>query len=57
MGAFTSRSNAGEEEVDLASNNAYRYPPKMGKNHLKRYIRKKERKIIKSLKVCCFAFW
>lgn len=30
MGAFTSRSNAGVEEVDIASNNAYRYPPKMG---------------------------
>lgn len=33
MGAFTSRNNAGVEEVDIASNNAYRYPPKMGENH------------------------
>lgn len=30
MGAFTSRNNDGVEEVDYATNNAYRYPPKMG---------------------------
>lgn len=31
MGAFASRRNAGVEEVDLPTSNAYRYPPKSGK--------------------------
>ncbi|XP_078693056.1 E3 ubiquitin-protein ligase MGRN1-like isoform X9 [Branchiostoma floridae x Branchiostoma belcheri] len=30
MGAFTSRQNAGVEELDIAANSAYRYPPKSG---------------------------
>uniref|UniRef100_A0A1B6E1R7 RING-type E3 ubiquitin transferase n=1 Tax=Clastoptera arizonana TaxID=38151 RepID=A0A1B6E1R7_9HEMI len=30
MGALTSRQNAGVEEVDIASNHAYKYPPKSG---------------------------
>lgn len=30
MGALTSRQNAGVEEVDVASNHAYKYPPKSG---------------------------
>ncbi|XP_071451351.1 probable E3 ubiquitin-protein ligase MGRN1 isoform X3 [Hetaerina americana] len=30
MGAFTSRQNAGVEEVDIASNHAYKYPPRSG---------------------------
>ena len=30
MGAFHSRRNAGVEELDLSSSNAYRYPPKSG---------------------------
>lgn len=30
MGGITSR-DAGEEEIDTASTNAYRYPPKIGK--------------------------
>lgn len=30
MGAFTSRRNAGVEEVDISTANAYRYPPKSG---------------------------
>ncbi|XP_075220083.1 mahogunin ring finger 1 [Lycorma delicatula] len=30
MGAFTSRQNAGVEEVDIVSNHAYKYPPKSG---------------------------
>ncbi|XP_019877959.2 probable E3 ubiquitin-protein ligase MGRN1 [Aethina tumida] len=30
MGAFTSRQNAGVEEVDVASTHAYRYPPRSG---------------------------
>lgn len=30
MGAFTSRRNMGVEEVDISTNNAYRYPPKSG---------------------------
>lgn len=30
MGGITSR-DAGEEEIDPASTNAYRYPPKIGK--------------------------
>ncbi|CAH0554419.1 unnamed protein product [Brassicogethes aeneus] len=30
MGAFTSRQNAGVEEVDIASTHAYRYPPRNG---------------------------
>ena len=36
MGALvTSRNNAGVEEVDVTSNHAYRYPPKIGKNRWK----------------------
>ncbi|XP_046399678.1 E3 ubiquitin ligase Rnf157 isoform X2 [Ischnura elegans] len=30
MGAFTSRQNAGVEEVDIVSNHAYKYPPRSG---------------------------
>lgn len=30
MGALTSRQNADVEETDVASNHAYKYPPKSG---------------------------
>ncbi|XP_020281991.1 RING finger protein 157 [Pseudomyrmex gracilis] len=30
MGSLTSRQNAGVEEVDITSNNAYKYPPRSG---------------------------
>ncbi|KAL7307725.1 hypothetical protein TKK_0000400 [Trichogramma kaykai] len=30
MGSFTSRQNAGVEEVDIVSNHAYKYPPRTG---------------------------
>jgi hypothetical protein len=30
MGGLTSRQHAGVEEVDIVSNNAYKYPPRSG---------------------------
>lgn len=33
MGAFTSRQNTRNEETDLLSNQAYRYPTKSGKKY------------------------
>jgi len=38
MGAIHSRSNGGVEEVDIASGNAYRYPPKSGNYFGSHYI-------------------
>lgn len=31
MGSITSRQNAGVEEADIVSNQAYKYPPRSGK--------------------------
>ena len=31
MGSLISRQNEGVEEVDVASNHAYKYPPRSGK--------------------------
>uniref|UniRef100_A0A672LFK4 E3 ubiquitin-protein ligase n=1 Tax=Sinocyclocheilus grahami TaxID=75366 RepID=A0A672LFK4_SINGR len=38
MGALTSRQNAGVEEVDIASNSVYRYPPKSGSYFANHFI-------------------
>lgn len=38
MGAFTSRQNAGVEEVDIPSNSVYRYPPKSGSYFASHFI-------------------
>ena len=42
MGGIASRRNAGVEEVDISTNNAYRYPPRSGEpsflRHQKIYV-------------------
>lgn len=43
MGSVASRRNAGVEEVDMVSNNAYRYPPKSGNYFANHFIMGGER--------------